>query len=224
MCLVFRFAPLFIIVTRMRLLDRLSQIWICKCFVNCFDAIYRMIIRFLFSPYSFVGVSLDTPPIRCLLIKEDAPDQVVYNDDLIEFTDKMLADYNEALPGLKNALDANEKAYGCCGQLWPRFVLKVLTPLLRYVIGGRFQTGALTQYNLTPRKVTEELASYQHYYGGCGDDVVDDKEYAVLGVEDLHVCDATVITKFGRKLLPGAPSTTIMQQGMRVADAMYPRK
>lgn len=60
----------------------------------------------------------------------------------------------------------------------------------------------------------EMFASYYHYFGGLAhEDIVE--EYQVKGVKGLYISDGSVIPY----LTPGPSTASIMQTGMRVADA-----
>ena len=61
---------------------------------------------------------------------------------------------------------------------------------------------------------TKMFASYYHYFGGMADNV--DDSYQVKGVKGLYVSDGSVMPH----LTPGPSSASIMQTGMRVADAL----
>jgi len=60
--------------------------------------------------------------------------------------------------------------------------------------------------------VPKDLASYQHWHGGCGAAVVDEN-FAVKGVGGLYVADGSIVTEIN----PGHPWLDIAHAGSVVA-------
>ena len=87
-----------------------------------------------------------------------------------------------------------------------------------------------TEFNLNIPQSQKSLGAYQHFYGGCQPHTVLSNDFELYlhppdpsktqeensqrpTLKDLHLSDASVIPK----LLPGAPSATIMEWGVHVA-------
>ena len=162
--------------------------------------------------WSTLSVSVDTPPFGRLIATAAS---VTLDDSALEFSSAMQASYNQLLPPIRRFLELNRSA--TTGRRVARFLLWLSSSVIRsplITILGSNQ--GVTEFNLEVTGSRNELGSYQHFYGGCGPNVVDAR-YQVRGVQNLHVADASVLIR----LKPGAPSATVMQQGMRVADALY---
>ena len=89
---------------------------------------------------------------------------------------------------------------------------KVLKPNLATVHNARTFTGKGKKK--AKRCSTNMFASYYHYFGGNAQVV--DKTFQVKGTPGLFVSDGSVMPR----LTPGPSSASIMQTGMRVADAV----
>lgn len=164
--------------------------------------------------WSTLSVSVDTPPFGKLLATKTS---VEVDDSALSFTPEMQARFNTLLPSIRRFLALNRDATEGFGRHVARLFLWINSFVIRSRLATLLGTAqGVTEFNLTLRGSRRELSSYQHYYGGCGPHVVD-TQYQVQGVANLHVADASVLVR----LTPGAPSATVMQQGMRVADAMY---
>jgi choline dehydrogenase-like flavoprotein len=172
------------------------------------------------SRIHFVAVSLPNGPPRLHL--EATATSVVLNDDALEFTQQMCDGFAELAPVLRAGFAAVESAGAALtGWAWWEYrslttFLWAITPVLHYLkIGLLTLPNILTSFDLRPQCVKTELADYYHYYGGSGAGVVDE-QYAVRHVKGLYVSDASIL----RSLKPGGPTATVMQQGVRVAEAM----
>lgn len=137
------------------------------------------------------------------------------DDSALMFSSEMQVSYSELLPPIRRFLELNRSA--TTGRRVARFLLWLSTNVLRSPLVTLLGSNqGVTEFNLNLTGSRNELGSYQHYYGGAGPDVVDTR-YQVRGVQNLHIADASVLVR----LKPGAPSATVMQEGMRVADAVY---
>ena len=157
---------------------------------------------------------MDTPPFGRLLATKNS---VELDDSALAFTAEMQADFNSLLPPIRRFLASNREATTGFGRRVARVLLWLHRDILRSRIPPLLGTApGLTEYNLSPTGSRNELAAYQHFYGGCGPKVLD-QHYQVRGIANLHVADASTLVR----LRPGGPSATIMQQGMRIADAIF---
>ncbi|KAL1496078.1 hypothetical protein AB1Y20_014705 [Prymnesium parvum] len=171
-----------------------------------------------FRRLAFVAVSLPSAPAMHL---EASKDGLILNDDEVEFTQEMCDGFAALAPSLEAGFEA-ERLAGQALEGWERVeysvmraLLWLLTPVLRHLHSPLLtMPNPLTNFNLKPHCTKNELADYYHYYGGNGEQVVD-AHYAVRGVAGLFISDASVI----RYLEPGPPTASVMQEGMRVADA-----
>lgn len=142
------------------------------------------------------------------------------NDTAVEFTDEMCAALANSLEPLKKGAELQIQAKNeQRSKTWQGPLLAILssTNLLNLI-----RPNAITAQNVDrytgrgSRKGTKcklsMLASYFHFYGGCSMGVVNES-YEVIGTRGLYISDGSVL-----RLVAGPPSTTIMQQGMKVAD------
>ena len=164
--------------------------------------------------WSTLVVSVDTPPFGRLVATKNS---VELDDSALAFTAEMQADFNALLPPIRRFLASNREATTGFGRRVARSLLWIHRDILRSRIAPLLGVAqGVTEYNLSPTGSRNELSSYQHFYGGCGPKVLDER-FQVRGIADLHVADASTLVR----LRPGGPSATIMQQGMRIADAIY---
>jgi hypothetical protein len=153
---------------------------------------------------------------------EATADSLVLNDDAVQFTQEMCEGFATFIPDLQAGFSAEEKAGQALTGLDRveytvlRTLVWLITPLLHNLQSSLLTLpNVLTMFDLTLRCTKNELADYFHYYGGSGSGVLD-AHYAVRHVEGLYVSDASVLTD----LKPGGPTATVMQEGMRVAEAV----
>lgn len=149
---------------------------------------------------------------------------IIVDDSKITVTDEMCEAITSAMKTMREGGRLQNKADTGVPTRIRRTVLSILTktgltrllkPNAATFWNAEGFTGKGT--NKGKRCRTSMLASYYHYYGGNAK-VVDDS-YQIKGTPGLFVSDASVL----KRLTSGPPSTTIMQTGMRVADALVAR-
>jgi choline dehydrogenase-like flavoprotein len=146
---------------------------------------------------------------------------IVVDDSKITVTDEMCEAITSAMKPMREGGRLQNEADAGVPTRIRRTVLSILT---NTGISRLVKPNAATFWNAEgftgkginkgKRCRTSMLTSYYHYYGGNAK-VVDDS-YQVNDTPGLFVSDASVL----KRLTPGPPSPTIMQTGMRVADAL----
>lgn len=141
---------------------------------------------------------------------------IIVDDSEITATDRMCEAINFTMTGpMTEGGQLQNQAEAGLRTKWRRFKIMILTKL---GVTGFVKPNVATLQNanrFAERCNRKMFASYYHYFGGNAD-VVDSESYQVKGVAGLHVSDGSVL----RLLTPGPSSATIMQTGMRVADAV----
>lgn len=208
-----------------------------------FALITRMwlVFRLLLTPFarnwSYISVSLDSlDPVtrKPTMALRATKHSVEVDDSRLDFTPEMMGWYESQLPALKEFFRLNNEAPQSCWRRWHRFWLRFLTPLIHSSIGRCVgMPPGVTEWNLHIKPTKKELGTYNHFYGGCQPvTVLNDKFELYLhppalgktaeenrcrpALAGLHIADASVIPQ----LTPGAPSATVMEWGMRVADRL----
>lgn len=193
------------------------------------------IAQAFFNRVSFMVVGIDSRPVMSLVAVpkpsnktsvfdrryNSNPIGVQIDDTAVEVTDEMCAAITAALEPLKKGAELQQLAKKeQRTKTWqgPLLAFLSFTNILDLI-----RPVAITAQNVDTftgrgsQKGTKcklsMFASYYHFYGGCSMDVVDES-YMVIGTHRLYIADASVI----RRLVPGAPATTIMQLGMEVAE------
>ena len=138
---------------------------------------------------------------------------VIIDDTKVKVTNEMCAAITNMVKPMEEGGKIQNKVKAGLRTKLRRFTLRVLTPFTRFI-----SPKAATPHNAKTYTKggcsTSMFASYYHYFGGMAD-VVDDS-FQVKGVEGLYVSDGSVL----RWITPGPSSASIMQTGMRVADAL----
>lgn len=145
---------------------------------------------------------------------------IIIDDSKLEVTKEMCARVRESLKPLEKGLEMQNEAFKREKKHnIVRFLLAAVTRLrLVYFV----KPHPITKQNI--KRFTEKdqicdfswFGSYYHFYGGAGPEVVNDR-YRVHNTTNLYISDASVLTK----VAAGGTSSLVMEQGMRVADAVH---
>jgi len=144
---------------------------------------------------------------------------VIIDDTKIKVTDEMCEAITNMMVPLEEGGKLLNKVRADFKTNIRRFTLRLATPFTRFINPNLATPHNAKTYTGKGKKKgkkcsTKMLASYYHYFGGMAD-VVDDS-FQVKGVAGLYVSDGSVL----RRLTPGPSTASIMQTGMRVADAL----
>ena len=138
---------------------------------------------------------------------------VIIDDTKFKVTDEMCAAITNMMKPMEEGGKLQNKVKADFRTKLRRFTLRLFTPFTKFI-----SPNAATPHNAKTytRKgcSTRMFASYYHYFGGMAD-VVDDS-FQVKDVASLYVSDGSVL----RYITPGPSTASIMQTGMRVADAL----
>jgi hypothetical protein len=194
--------------------------------------LYQLVRRIL-KRASLFCVSIDagpdaSPVLSLIAVKKPNNSTAAYkknplgvkiNDSAFTFTDEMCRKLTNALKPFKKGAQLQREAHKK-----PSFARIVIA-------AGSFLglTNFMKPIPITAQNVNsytgkgknkgnqcklDMLASHYHFYGGNADVV--DAEYKVKNVNGLFISDASII----HRLAPGAPCSGIMEEGMKVADAV----
>lgn len=140
------------------------------------------------------------------------------DDSMIEMTEEKCASLTALLQPFKKGAELQKQAKKKFS--FTRLLLAVMS---RLGITRIIQPQPITFQNVETytgrgkkrgtRCSMRQVTSYYHFYRGNANVV--DGNYVLKGSQNLFISDASIL---GR-LQPGAPSTVIMEQGMKVADA-----
>lgn len=141
------------------------------------------------------------------------------NDTMVEFTDEMCMNLTHLVDPFIHGAKLQKKA--CKKPSLARFVLALasklgLTKLLHPnpITAQNVHTYTGRGKNKGKKCSLNQVSSYYHFYGGNAYAV--NAGYILNGTKNLYISDASVI----QRLAPGAPASVVMEQGMKVADAV----
>jgi len=186
------------------------------------------LLKRIFGRVSFISASVFHEPNMTLIAtpkplnatsSPNNPLGMRLNDSMIEFTKEKCASLTALLEPFKYGVKLQRKA-----KKKPSFARFLIAITSKLGILNILHPNVITAQNVNTftgkgRKSEtkcsmNQVASYYHFYGGNANAV--DGNYTLQGTQNLFISDASVI---GR-LVPGGPSTAIMEQGMKVGDAL----
>jgi len=141
------------------------------------------------------------------------------DDNRVKFTEEKCAELTALLEPFQKGSQLQKQA-----KKKPSFARFLIAVLSKLGITKLLQPNPITAQNVDTftgrgrKRGTKcsmsQVTSHYHFYGGNANAV--DDNYIVKGTQNLFISDASIL----ERLIPGGPSTVVMQQGMKVADAL----
>jgi hypothetical protein len=202
--------------------------------LKIFMPLTRKLAQRIMKRISFWGIGIDSKPVinlKAIKIPTNTtrtgrrqmktnPLGIIMDDSKLEVTSDMCERIRESLKPLEKGLEMQSEVFKRDKKFrFSRFILAALSRLrLIYLV----KPHPLTKQNIKRFVSNDKICnidwfgSYYHFYGGAGPMVVNER-FRVHNTTNLYVSDASILTE----VAAGGTSTLVMEQGMRVADAVH---
>lgn len=202
--------------------------------LKIFMPLTRKLTQRIMKSISFWGIGIESKPVITLKAIKIPTNQtkkgrrdmktnplgIIMDDSKLQVTQDMCERIRESLKPLQKGLEKQSEAFKGKKRLrFSRFILAAVSRLrLIYLV----KPHPLTKQNIESFVSNDKICnidwfgSYYHFYGGAGPMVVNER-FRVHNTTNLYISDASILTQ----VAAGGTSTLVMEQGMRVADAVH---